>query len=316
MQAPHHLTDGRLRAPLLVMGPVRAWAYADSRVTEISVVSPGISSPLPPLEGLEAAYCRPLDVSEIPRTLAFDHDLISPLLDEAARAGVLRIHSLIPETPHFECSESGGSRWADRFTIQRIYATPGKSGGEESAAADIALPEPSSLRILVVANPLGEPALPAMSEEAARVFEELTRTVGHEVDFLQRPLSGPDLSEYAREYDAIFYHGHGRLIDRETVVPVTEGWAPIAPGRGRGVLFFSACLEGGSAFTPRRAGHVVHPVVRLADRVAPFTTAFARTFASADGSIEARVLEAVRGAASADREAGDLRRFIFRLASA
>ncbi len=306
---------GQKAAPILVVGPVRAWAYIGSQVFELPVKSAVDPASVALLASLEAGFSRPLDVSEIPEVNAFDRSRVAFLVEEAGRAGTLRVHSLIPECPPLEWSRGEGFRWADRFTVQRMHAFtrttafPGVTAGDNQR-------ELRKKRVLVFANSLGEPPLSFLSEEAEHVFNTLAASSDLEVDFLNRPLSRTELEGYPDAYDAIFYHGHGRLIDDATVVPVKEGWAPLCAGKEGGLLFFSACLEGGAAFVPRRTGHVVHPVVRLSDRIAPFTQAFAEGFAAAPGTVGDRVLPAMRRGAAADREAGDLRRFVFRLASA
>lgn len=307
-------------APLLVIGPVRSWAYVGSSAFELSFRTPLEHSVVDRLSVLEAGFTRALDPSDLPKLDFSDGLRTKPLLESAVRAGLLRVHSLVPESPCVELAGESGPRWADLFAVQRIFALPpgrelgadGWAGVPEEGPSRSAVPT----RVLVFTNPSGEPALPMISEEGSRIFTSLSEASDLEVDWVGRPVSASELRHFSDAYDAVFYHGHGRLIDGETVIPVTEGWAPLTAGRGAGLLFFSACLDGGSGYVPRKPGLVVHPIVRIADRLAPFTTAFAAAFASQSGSIEARVIAALCAAGSADRAAGDIRRFVFRLASA
>ncbi|MBI3395596.1 MAG: hypothetical protein HY042_07165, partial [Spirochaetia bacterium] len=210
---------------------------------------------------------------------------------------------------------SKGGAWVDAFPVVFLdNALPGTS-----LLGKIPGDGAGSPRAFVYVNPSGQ-ALNAAALEARECAEVLEQCC--DTDLILRGLDAREYRELVTHADIFCYFGHGKLVSGLPAIPHEAGWMPLLPDphMSPGVTIFAACLSGGAHARSPGSGLLIHPVARLCDRKSVFLSklmeALAASWRTDGGSPVDKALSAWRAAAAADREAGDIRRFIFQLRAA
>lgn len=219
-------------------------------------------------------------------------EFLERVFHAAASAGGLRLLSE-GSSPPFEACVTLNRMWCDEFPLLRLCApvaqrTAGSSGD-----------------VFIYSNPAGEP-LPCARTEA----ETLLGRFKGRARAAFAPLAREELDEAIEQSSLIVYFGHARLIDGLPAIPTESGWMPLL-SRQSGVLsgkvfVLGACLSEGASFVSP-GGLFIHPVARISDRPSRFLLDLLEDFHPAG------ISEAWMRACRQDREAGDIRRIVFRM---
>lgn len=297
--------------PLLTLAPGFRALYAGGQVLEYDGAFAAPAPDYPQL--LEAAeYERARQRAADPERLVWrpSGEALRQFLREceahAAAAGELLIHSRLEPPVPLEAVRLADSDWASRFAVIRLAARK-----FESSAPAPSPPARRKRRVLVYWNPAGGDPLAVArreAEDAAARFES-----GADVRFVARSLSPGELGEAVAAADSLLYYGHGRSAAGQPLAPAGRDWAPlispaaIAAGPLDWVVY-QACHAGEEALRPGGAQAVLYPACRIADRLTEYNRALIAALASGQD-----LPRAARAAAAADAEAGDVRRFMFRV---
>lgn len=297
--------------PLLALAPGFRALYAGGQVLEYDGA----------LAAPDAAYLKLLESAEYERARerAADPDrLVWRPAGEALRrffraceqhacaAGQLLIHSRLEPPAPLEALKIDEGDWASRFALVRL--NPQRADTPPPVSVPVARARP---RLLVYWNPGGGDPLPAArreAEDAAASFE-----ASADVRFVARSLSAGELEEAIAAADCLCYYGHGRSAAGQALVPAGREWAPLVSAAAAMAgpldwIVYQACHEGEEALRPRGARAVLYPACRIADRPTEYNRAL---LAALGAGID--LPRAARAAATADAQAGDVRRFMFRV---
>lgn len=262
-------------------------------------------------ERLEAEIStRRRSLRELPLSRLWSADALQSFrrLQRAMDAGGLRFLSregsrAAPETVVFP----EGGDLLDRGPVLRVC----RQSEAAPPGSPTAGPEPLRAGALVYCNPAGEVSLPVAKRQADAAAAALDAR--YDVRAIFRPLHDGELHELLRKVEIAIYFGHGLAIDGAAAIAGPEGYTPLfspawMDSAALRCFVFGGCLPGGLQRVPAHSAWFLYPACRLADREDAFLSRFVALLGEGREPTEAH-----QGAIAADREAGDIRRYLFRM---